>query len=531
MKPFVIKLKKDTASVEIHYTLEKNSDGDHTVVFTCDLNIIEVFKLLIYSDFVKELGEKKKASRVIKGTEKEVHNAVREIFNGEFGTRFTISFPFPDTVNFFNFPKGLKFIKEKEDNELFEHTSGLMDEIKENDNISFDVGEGNINKIKNSIGENENPSLKKPEKLKNIKVTPENLKNSTTNKADLTSKILKNIKTDKANSAGEEEYTYVNVFYGTDRNKLPYGYGTDRTPEKKLQYGTATVSIPKKHKIGEIERPGWLRRTFLKKPENPSSDICIWEIDQIERTDFLNKLGSVLKGADTHDAFMFIHGYHNSFDEAIRRTAQMSFDLNFKGAALTYSWPSKASLEGYFADENVIDITVPHLKEFIRDVLSDVNIQNLHLIAHSMGNRALTDALLQLKQEGFNLDKVHQVVLAAPDIDAQVFTEVITPGIKGIGQQITLYASSKDKALIASRKIKDNYNRAGESGENIVIVNGVYTVDASKVDTDFFGHGYFAETRDLIMDMHMIINLSLLPQKRKLVMMTKPAGDYWQFPD
>lgn len=506
MKPFLIKLQKDKASAEIQYTLDKNLTADQTVVFTCTVNIIEVFKLQLYSDFIKNLAEQKKASLVLNGKEKAIHVEIQRIFKKEFGERFTFSFPSTGTVKFFNDAKGFGFINDKKGGNVFVHTSGLADEIRENDMIVFDSDSDNkIKPIRNSLNKNGNPSLKRPKKLESIKV----------DNPDLV----------------EEAYTYVNVFYGTDRNKLPYSYGTDRTAEKKLQYGTATVSIPKQHKVGEIERPGWLRKTLLKKPEDPSAHICIWDINQLGKEYFLSELTTTLKDSDTHDAFIFIHGYHNSFDVAIRRTAQISFDLNFKGAALTYSWPSKASLEGYFADENVIDITVPHLKQFIKDVLGDANIQCLHLIAHSMGNRALTDALVQLKSEGFALDKINQIVLAAPDIDAQAFTEVIVPGIKEIGKQITLYASSKDKALMASRKIKDNYNRAGESGDNIVIVNGVYTIDASHVDTDFFGHGYFAETKDLIMDMHMIINLSLLPQKRKLIKLSKPTGDYWQFPD
>ena len=47
------------------------------------------------------------------------------------------------TVKFFNESKGFGFIKDKEtDNEYFVHVSGLNDEIRENDQVTFDLKEG-----------------------------------------------------------------------------------------------------------------------------------------------------------------------------------------------------------------------------------------------------------------------------------------------------------------------------------------------------------------------------------------------------
>jgi cold shock protein len=47
------------------------------------------------------------------------------------------------TVKFFNDLKGFGFIKEaNSDQEYFVHASGLVDEIRENDEVSFDLQEG-----------------------------------------------------------------------------------------------------------------------------------------------------------------------------------------------------------------------------------------------------------------------------------------------------------------------------------------------------------------------------------------------------
>lgn len=45
-------------------------------------------------------------------------------------------------VKFFNQAKGFGFIKTETGEEIFVHVSGLKDEIRENDQVRFDVQEG-----------------------------------------------------------------------------------------------------------------------------------------------------------------------------------------------------------------------------------------------------------------------------------------------------------------------------------------------------------------------------------------------------
>lgn len=46
-------------------------------------------------------------------------------------------------VKFFNDSKGFGFIKDEEnDKEYFVHVSGLVDDIRENDEVTFDLQEG-----------------------------------------------------------------------------------------------------------------------------------------------------------------------------------------------------------------------------------------------------------------------------------------------------------------------------------------------------------------------------------------------------
>jgi cold shock protein len=46
------------------------------------------------------------------------------------------------TVKFFNSMKGFGFISDESGNEFFVHVTGLQNEIRENDSVTFDVAQG-----------------------------------------------------------------------------------------------------------------------------------------------------------------------------------------------------------------------------------------------------------------------------------------------------------------------------------------------------------------------------------------------------
>ena len=68
-----------------------------------------------------------------------------------------------------------------------------------------------------------------------------------------------------------------------------------------------------------------------------------------------------------------------------------------------------------------------------------------------MGNRGLTRALQTLVLERPDLrGRFREIILAAPDVDAEVFRRDLVPALRQAGQRVTLYASSNDLALKAS---------------------------------------------------------------------------------
>jgi len=330
-------------------------------------------------------------------------------------------------------------------------------------------------------------------------------------------------------SVNKELYVKLPIFFATDRDydksqDLDEQFGHYRA---KLKYGLAEVSIPKSHKVGEIESPSYWRFEFR---ENPDKHIVVHSIDVLNKYNFYTKLSKRIDKSAKKSTFLFVHGYNVSFIDAAKRTAQMTYDLKFDGASVFYSWPSYASTGSYTRDEANIEWSKKNIETFLKDYLSTTNAEEIYLIAHSMGNRGLTKAIISVVSENPALrSKIKEIILAAPDIDADVFKRDIAPKMVSIIEKpITLYVSSGDVALKASRVIHGS-PRAGDSKDSILVVEGVETIDASSVDTSFMGHSYFSESKTILDDIFDLIKTSNRASfRKKLKEINKKGVIFWK---
>jgi esterase/lipase superfamily enzyme len=327
-----------------------------------------------------------------------------------------------------------------------------------------------------------------------------------------------------------DTHAIVPVFYATDRERatsVPLAYGAGRHPAEKLWLGRFDVSIPRQaHETGRIERPTvW---SFWR--EDPDKHLVI--VQRLEHTydGFYDDVSQLVAKSSLKQAFVFIHGYNVEFDDAVYRTAQMAYDLDFDGAAMLYSWPSEGRLLGYANDANNAEWTSPHLRWFLEDVATKTQAQVIHVVAHSMGNRPLVAAMNRMAAESAASvrSRFRQVVLTAPDIDASTF-RTLAAAMRGVGQRVTLYASSNDLALKASATFQ-GYQRAGDTQPSVVVVDGVDTIDVSALDTSLLGHSYFGDQRSVITDLYYLLRDGLDPARRAgLRTAGQPPNRYWVF--
>ena len=113
--------------------------------------------------------------------------------------------------------------------------------------------------------------------------------------------------------------------------------------------------------------------------------------------------------------------------------------------------------------------------------MKETGRQDVSIIAHSMGNQLLLPTLRNLDRKNPEVARINQIILAAPDVDRDSFQFLATQ-IRGIGQGMTMYASSNDVALSISRRFAGGIPRAGDVpvGVGPIVVAGVDTIDVRR---------------------------------------------------
>ena len=300
-------------------------------------------------------------------------------------------------------------------------------------------------------------------------------------------------------------------------------FGPKRDPNKLIHYGRCDVSIPPRHEVGKVERP-------LLGYEDEKEHVVIHETELLEERAFFDTVKSRIAALPKSDksCFVFIHGFNVDFETAARRTAQIHYDLQFEGIPIFFSWPSRANVLSYSYDRAEIQFSHVVIKDFLINVAQRVDADRIHVIAHSMGADATCQAIAEMGERGKIFD---QIVLAAPDIDRDVFQTQLAPQLTKTANRTTLYCSRNDLALYVSRSFNDSA-RAGDSSVGALVIKEVDTVDASEIDTDLLGHSYYGDCLPLLNDVQKLLGSSLPPQERQLRPWPVDEGlVYWTLPN
>jgi esterase/lipase superfamily enzyme len=82
------------------------------------------------------------------------------------------------------------------------------------------------------------------------------------------------------------------------------------------ELGQCDVSIPFTHEVGELESPTWWKFEFRPDPE---LHIVLLSVMPEDRSRFFSEMRTRVAGSPSRDAFVFIHGYNTTFEDAARR--------------------------------------------------------------------------------------------------------------------------------------------------------------------------------------------------------------------
>jgi esterase/lipase superfamily enzyme len=281
-------------------------------------------------------------------------------------------------------------------------------------------------------------------------------------------------------------------------------FGTDLSDD--LHFGQCVVNFPiRHHKRGNLEVATWFERT------NPAKHFLVMAIQELSRTELMQPLGD-------DDLLIYVHGFDNTFEDAVLRSGQLKYDTDFSGNVLAFSWPSLGSMtpEDYKNDTGRAEKSVRALADLLEFASTAARnsqpARKVHVIAHSLGNRLLLSAIHNLAaREVWKPDEKYlgQIVMAAPDVGAIQFNNVINYAIRS-SERASYYYCRTDLAL----QMSQNINSFEPVGLYPFFQQNLDTISADGVDTSFIGHGYYGSSTQVLADFNLLFCNHYAPAQR-----------------
>jgi esterase/lipase superfamily enzyme len=264
-----------------------------------------------------------------------------------------------------------------------------------------------------------------------------------------------------------------------------------------ISFDGIVVSIPpeKNRKVGEIQWPA-------RAKADPEREFAVLGVRKMasERQilEWFRKNRNAKK-----QAVIFVHGFNNTYADAVFRFAQLKHDAGIQAAPILFTWPSRANVLDYLYDKESTTYSRRALEDLLIQAARSPDVGEITVLAHSMGTWLTMEALRGVSmREGAVPAKLGNVVLASPDIDVDVFRrQMVEMGPKR--PRFTIFASTADKALEVSRWISGGVGRVGATDPapyaDIIKRLGITVIDTSTSDSkDALGHNAFADSPEII---------------------------------
>ncbi|MEO6836566.1 MAG: alpha/beta hydrolase [Candidatus Tumulicola sp.] len=234
---------------------------------------------------------------------------------------------------------------------------------------------------------------------------------------------------------------------------------------------------------------------------------------------------------------VYVHGYYTSFVTAVETAMDLQKGLRFPGPIIVYSWPSrKTSAIAYTTDEANAKWSMPHFTTFLGSINKAFPGMPVSLAGYSLGSRFVTDGIAFYRREGCN-NCFGRAVLFAPDVFTADLRGALTSSDLCSGKPLAnpiasapvlLYVSNNDRALRQSEKVHRN-QRAGQAGGDLILCNGVDTVDVSYLKSGGnAGHGYLLDPRVLQDAAAAFAGVPPTSPKRGLKRVSRTGGIYYE---
>ncbi len=143
-------------------------------------------------------------------------------------------------------------------------------------------------------------------------------------------------------------------------------FGGGRAPE--ASFADMVVSIPPdaRRQIGEVEWP-------RQPPGDPEADFVTLRSEIITRDQAKGSLARLLRQSREKEAFIFVHGFNNRYEDAVYRFAQILHDSGADAdvAPVLFTWPSAGNVFAYNYDRDSANYSRDDLEKLLRYLRND----------------------------------------------------------------------------------------------------------------------------------------------------------------
>ena len=339
----------------------------------------------------------------------------------------------------------------------------------------------------------------------------------------------------------------ITVYYATNRSetgtaaKPSFGPGFHAKGPHYLRFGSAEVDPPAK--------PGgeYKVKSVYMAPEKLPGAASKSKKTVLGSREIFEELRQNMK-TQKSDLLLLIHGYASDFTTALTRAAQVKQEYGTAGRPLevaVFSWPANGEMipeVSYYEDRtdakaSATAIARAFLKmlDYFRDLgPSQFCWQQLHMVAHSMGNYTLRFALQEIIAQYPNrtLPRVFQnIFLMAADEDNDTLElDYKMARLPELSEAVHVYYSGSDRALIISDTTKGNPDRLGSTGPRTLtnLPHKITLVDCrdvceTKPDISDVRHQYYRKRPEIVADVRQVLagvppdripNRTFVPEKR-----------------
>ena len=280
-----------------------------------------------------------------------------------------------------------------------------------------------------------------------------------------------------------------------------------------------------------------------------NEEIQLRRVELLEQSEFVTQMRQQVQASSLRSLLINVNGFRERFPSALRKTAFLSHVLDIDSPILVFDWPGDqgSTPRGYRRAQRIASESGAELAQALELIIRQVQPERLWLVANSMGGQVVVHAFGILYHEADLSDaetEIENVVLTAPDVDKEEFSNQFKREIAALARNLTVYVSSNDRALLMSRLLNRG-RRLGESTldprnpdqveeatrifELIEPNNTLITlVDVTPVNRTRNFHNFSLETPQFFDDLYLrLVNVDM-PRSRPEYRIEIPGGRiYW----